>query len=649
MVRHLRHIGPVAALCAALTLVLGWLAPATHAQSGWAFPDRRYRAPLTVNVNNVARTDRTAEVNLNFATLLTQAGGSGTFQEASLRIAEVDQAGAVLDDNVSFQFDNAEGSSSGTLVFLLKDTTAADATRRYQVYFDSQGTFTAPNFTDRVVVDSVPNYRGQDSFRIVAKDAGNATAATYYYHKVGAGFASLVDKQGNDWIDYDVGNKAFRGIPNAGEWGHPGYTTEPGEENVENPTFGSTSVVVFDGPLKTRIRSTTSDPGKSAVWIWDFYPGHATMTIEKIRQKAGSPVPYWLLYEGTPGGVFQNQDFVVRSNNGAEQRTLASAKWEGDLNPEWAYFGDANANLNRVLFVAHSPNDEIIDTYRPQGNSGPSGDRVPMTVFGFGRLPQSTPPIDADLARQLTALNSKFTIGLTESDEFGQASAAINSAYRELSVTAGKPEVFVPTNQPPTAQNDTAVTRTGAPVSINVIANDSDPDGNQLTPSIVTAPANGTAGLGANRTLVYTPTAGFTGTDSFTYKVSDGAAESQPATVTITVSQGTSGNQPPVAVGDSVSTEANGQVTINVLANDSDPNGPTNLTVEIVTNPGNGTVAKGQNETLIYTPNQSFTGADSFTYRVNDGQATSEPATVTINVTASTGDESRIYIPIAVR
>jgi hypothetical protein len=644
MVRHLRHLGKVAALCAALTLVLGWFAPATNAQSGWTFPDRRFRAPLTVNVNSVARTDRTAEVNLNFATLLTQAGGSGTFQEASLRVAEVDQAGAVLDDNVPFQFDNAEGSSNGTLVFLLKDTTAADATRRYQVYFDSQGTFTAPSFTDRVVVDSVPNYRGQDSFRIVAKDTSNATSATYYYHKVGAGFASLIDKQGNDWIDYDVGNKAFRGIPNAGEWGHPGYTTEAGEENVENPTFGSTSTVVFDGPLKTTIRSTTSDPGKSAIWTWDFYPGHATMTIEKVRQKSGSPVPYWLLYEGTPGGVFQDQDFVVRSNNGAEQRTLANQSWSGNLNPDWAYFGDANADLNRVLFTAlqTSAGDAgKTASYRRATNSGRSGTSpvVPMTVFGFGRL------LGSDLTRQLSALNSKFTIGLAETDEFGPASAAINSAYQAVGVTVGQAEQRSATNQPPTAQNDTASTRPGVSVSINVIANDTDPDGNQLTPSIVSQPANGAAGLGANRTLVYTPTATFTGTDSFTYKVSDGQADSAPATVTITVSQ----DAPTVvATNDTANSQPGQPVTISVLANDTIPVGAT-ATITVETQPTNGAVAPGQNNTLVYTPNQGFTGTDTFTYRITAGGETSAPATVTVSVTAGAGNQSRVFLPITVR
>jgi hypothetical protein len=642
MVRHLRHLGKVAALCAALTLVLGWFAPATNAQSGWTFPDRRFRAPLTVNVNSVARTDRTAEVNLNFATLLTQAGGSGTFQEASLRVAEVDQAGAVLDDNVPFQFDNAEGSSNGTLVFLLKDTTAADATRHYQVYFDSEGTFTAPSFTDRVVVTNENNYCGQNSFKITTKEAGSATAATYYYHKEGAGFAGLIDKQGNDWISYGVGNKEFRGIPNTGQFGHPGYTTSEDDLTAVDPTFGATSTIITDGPLKATIRSVTSDPDKSTEWIWDIYPGHATMTLKKIRKIDTQPVPYWLLYEGTPGGVLQDQDFTVSSSGTSRPATQS---WSGALNPAWAYFGDANADLNRVLFVAHHQNDGIIDSYRRQANSGPSGTSPvePMTVFGFGRATGDFKP------SRLTAENIQFTIGLAETDEFNQASAAINSAYRELSVTVGQAEQRSATNQPPTAQNDTASTTSGTPVTITVLANDTDPEDDSLTPMIVAQPSNGAAAPGANRTLVYTPNAGFTGTDSFTYKVSDGQADSAPATVTITVSQGTSGNQPPVAVNDSASTDANGQVTINVLANDSDPNSTANLTVEIVTNPGNGTVVKGQNETLIYTPNQSFTGADSFTYRVSDGQATSEPATVTVNVTASTGDESRVFLPLAIR
>jgi hypothetical protein len=408
-------------ICALLCTLLVWPAPATYAQGGWAFPDRRYRVPLTVNVNNVARIDRPAEARLDFAALLRAAGGSGGLNRASLKVVEVDAGGAAVDTDVPFQFDALPNRSDGVLVFLLKSTTQAGQTRRFHVYFDSRGTFSAPNFPDRVQLADEANYRGQDSLKITTKDATNATNATFYYHKRGGGFASMLDRAGRDWIDYDVGNKSFRGIPNAGEWGHPGFPIGDG-------TLGANTTVVVDGPLRAVIRSTTED-GQTE-WTWLMYPGHATMIVNKIRKVNGQPVPYWFLYEGTPGGLFQSQNFVVRSDG---VRNIDNQGWSGDLNPEWAYFGDADANLNRVLFVSQHTNETVIDSYRPQDNSGPDTIQplLPMTVFGFGRLPDNT------LSRLLTAENVRFTIGFAESDEFNQASAAVNAAYRDLRVTVG--------------------------------------------------------------------------------------------------------------------------------------------------------------------------------------------------------------------
>ncbi|MYF28073.1 MAG: hypothetical protein F4169_04290, partial [Gammaproteobacteria bacterium] len=95
-------------------------------------------------------------------------------------------------------------------------------------------------------------------------------------------------------------------------------------------------------------------------------------------------------------------------------------------------------------------------------------------------------------------------------------------------------------NRPPAAGDDTATTAEGAAVAIDVLANDSDPDGDALTVASVAQPANGTAAIQTDGTVTYTPKAGFSGQDSFTYAVSDGTNEST-ATVAVTV-------RPPFAV-----------------------------------------------------------------------------------------------------
>jgi hypothetical protein len=95
-----------------------------------------------------------------------------------------------------------------------------------------------------------------------------------------------------------------------------------------------------------------------------------------------------------------------------------------------------------------------------------------------------------------------------------------------------------PGNRPPVAVNDSYATTQGTALTVGapgVLANDSDPDGNPLSASKVADPANGSVTLNANGSFTYTPAAGFSGTDSFSYRAGDGTAQSPTATVTITV------------------------------------------------------------------------------------------------------------------
>ena len=91
-------------------------------------------------------------------------------------------------------------------------------------------------------------------------------------------------------------------------------------------------------------------------------------------------------------------------------------------------------------------------------------------------------------------------------------------------------------NQPPVAMDDTATTKEVAPVNIDVLANDSDPDaGDTLTVVSTTVPANGSVAIEADSTITYTPDPGFQGTDSFDYTIEDSGGLQDTATVSITV------------------------------------------------------------------------------------------------------------------
>ena len=194
-----------------------------------------------------------------------------------------------------------------------------------------------------------------------------------------------------------------------------------------------------------------------------------------------------------------------------------------------------------------------------------------------------------------------------------------------------------PVNDAPVAGDDVAVTTEDTAVTTgNVLANDSDVD-SVLSPASITAfdavSANGGAVVNnGDGTFTYTPALNFTGIDTFTYTVSDGAL-SDVATVTITV---TPVNDAPVAGDDvAVTTEDTAVTTGNVLANDSDVDSvlsPASITAFDAVSANGGAVVNNGDGTFTYTPALNFTGIDTFTYTVSDG-ALSDVATVTITVT----------------
>ena len=186
-------------------------------------------------------------------------------------------------------------------------------------------------------------------------------------------------------------------------------------------------------------------------------------------------------------------------------------------------------------------------------------------------------------------------------------------------------------NQAPVANNDTYSTAVNTTLTVaapGVLANDKDPDGDPITAVLVSQPADGTLTFNADGSFTYTPAAGFSGTDSFTYQASDGQLLSNVATVTINM------GQPPVANDDSYSTNENTVLSVfapGVLANDTSPSGNP-LTCAILATPTHGHVILNPDGSFTYTPATNFTGIDNFTYEDSDGQFHSNIATVTLNV-----------------
>jgi hypothetical protein len=178
-------------------------------------------------------------------------------------------------------------------------------------------------------------------------------------------------------------------------------------------------------------------------------------------------------------------------------------------------------------------------------------------------------------------------------------------------------------NDAPSADDNAVTTPEDMAVAITLTANDI--DSATLTYSVGAGPTHGTLS-GTVPNLSYQPAADYNGLDSFTFTANDGAADSNVATVTITV---TAVNDAPSADDQAVTTDEDTKATITLTASDID--NPA-LTYTVGTGPAHGTLT-GTAPNLSYQPTADYNGPDSFTFTANDGALDSNVATVTITVT----------------
>jgi putative heme-binding domain-containing protein len=229
--------------------------------------------------------------------------------------------------------------------------------------------------------------------------------ATYYLDKVGAGLASMIDRDGKDWLSFNPkkgsGAKGeYRGFPNAvfqeaGSYFHARNAgTDPCSTRVDEST--SERVVI----------SATSDNGKWA-GRYSFTSTGCTFTMTKKPEGHN----FWVLYEGTPGGQFDDSDWWMTGTD--KTKRPMTEKQDGDLSAandggEWIAFGDKQSP--RMLVMSHHEDDPYPDRFYQMENS--------MTVFGFGR---------AGMKKHLSTAPQSFTIGFVESTEYADALAHVEN------------------------------------------------------------------------------------------------------------------------------------------------------------------------------------------------------------------------------
>ncbi len=184
-------------------------------------------------------------------------------------------------------------------------------------------------------------------------------------------------------------------------------------------------------------------------------------------------------------------------------------------------------------------------------------------------------------------------------------------------------------NDAPVAEDDSAETDEDSPVTVAVLANDSDSDDDPLTVTEVSDPPNGTATINLDDTITYEPDPDFCGQDTFTYTISDSKGGTDTATVNVTI---TCVNDAPVANDDSADVNEDSVAFIDVLGNDTDVEDDA-LSVDSVTLPGHGMATTNNGAGVLYSPNLEYCGPDSFTYAANDGNGGTDSATVSVTVT----------------
>ena len=192
------------------------------------------------------------------------------------------------------------------------------------------------------------------------------------------------------------------------------------------------------------------------------------------------------------------------------------------------------------------------------------------------------------------------------------------------------------TNVPPVAFDDTfTLTENKAlfVVGPGVLANDTDANKDSLTAFLVSAPVHGTLTLSGDGSINYTPDPNFSGTDSFTYRASDGQSTSNLATVTLNVVPVT---QAPIGRDDTYVVNQGQSLTVptlGVLANDTDPQALP-LSAVLVNGPLHGTLTGGLNAdgSFTYTPDPAYFGSDSFSYRAFNGTLSSDITTVNLSI-----------------
>jgi VCBS repeat-containing protein len=418
---------------------------------------------------------------------------------------------------------------------------------------------------------------------------------------------------------------------------------------VTTPPANGTVTINPDGSYTYTPNANFNGSDSFTVTVSDGNGGTALVTIPvsvgTVNDAPIASAPPATTPEDTPvGGQIAASD----PDGDALTYAVTTAPTHGivTVNPDGSYTYTPDTNFNGADSFTVTVSD---------GNGGTALVTIPVTVTPVNDAPvASSPPLitaeDAPVVGQVTASDADGdTLGyaVTTAPTNGTVTVNPDGSYTytpnanfngadsfTVTVSDGNggtalvmiPVTVTPVNDAPVASSPPATTAEDTPVGGQITA--TDVDGDALTYAVTTAPANGSVTVNPDGSYTYTPNANFNGADSFTVTVSDGNGGTVLVTIPVTV---TPVNDVPVASAPPVSTPEDTPVSGQVTASDADGDP---LTYAVTTAPANGTVTLNPDGSYTYTPNADFTGNDSFTVTVSDGNGGTVLVTVPVSVGA---------------
>ncbi|MBS1686530.1 MAG: tandem-95 repeat protein [Bacteroidetes bacterium] len=393
------------------------------------------------------------------------------------------------------------------------------------------------------------------------------------------------------------------------------------------------------------VKGNDSDPDGDPLGTPTIIAGVHNGTIGSVSTNGDvtyTPVPYLHSINGQPVDSFV---YVICD-------TLSAHAPAPKCDTATAYINVAGQNLPPVannIYVS-TPENTPLGVNVASGAYDPNGDPLHYTYPAGGSSTQG----GAVVTTGNGSVNYFPPTGFTGVDSFQYSvcdtspyvvHVLCDSAWVVVNVT-NPGDTFA--NHPPVASNDYGVTVPGATTNVNVIANDSDPDGNPIRVTTVTATTSlgGTATIGFNNTVNYTAPATVADSivvDTFSYVICDSSSRPvyslcDTALVFITINKYDTPtihhNLPPVAVDDFSHICQDEYSFVNVLNNDIDPNGDVLTVTSIVTAPTHG-IAAVSSPSIAYIPAQYFFGQDSLQYRVCDTRTPAQCDTAWVHYTVN--------------